>query len=118
NESLTKFLCSFSSKSLKASTQFRDLREASRSIMPDIQKLLNDYDIAYTKERRVSVSRYGSLQKAFDEACINSKRDRHPILREHDVYALQHLAGSTEQENESWIMLTWDKTFIEVAHDN
>lgn len=118
NESLTKFLCSFSSKSFKASTQFQDLREASRSIMPDIQKLLNDYGIAYTKERRVSVSRYGSLQKAFDEACIKSKRDRHPILREHDVYALQHLAGSTEQENESWIMLTWDKTFIEVAHDN
>jgi hypothetical protein len=61
------------------------------------------------------MDRFGALQKAFDNACIETGKERHRILREHDVDALAHLARSTEHENESWMMLTWDKTLIHVA---
>ena len=50
-------------------------------------------------------------------ACIETGRDRHPILREHDVDALAHLASSTEDKAESWMMLTWDKTFMDALDE-
>jgi len=85
------------------------------ALMPEIQDLLNTYHVPCRPARHLSLDRFGVLQKAFDNACIETGRDRHPILREHDVDALSHLARSTESESESWMMLTWDKTFINVA---
>lgn len=117
-ESLQQFLSAFSSRAASANRASEDVRQAARAVMPEIQELLTHYGVLPCRpERRVSPDRFGALQKAFDLACLDAGRSRHPILREHDVYALAHLAGSTENEDESWVMLTWDKTFTHVAQN-
>ena len=114
-QNLLQFLNSFSRRAAAAARDLHDLRQAARAVMPELQDLLNTYQLPCYPPRRVSFDRFGTLQKSFDVTCIETGKDRHPILREHDVEALAHLAGSTEQKGESWMMLTWDKTFIQVA---
>lgn len=115
NQTLRQFLTTFSRRAPSAAREFNDIREAARAVMPEIQDLLNMYRVPSRRARQMPMDRFGALQKAFDLACMESSRDRQPILREHDVDALAHLASSTELKNESWMMLTWDKTFISVA---
>jgi hypothetical protein len=114
-QTLPQFLNSFSRRAVSAAREFGDIRQAARAVMPDLQDLLNSYNVPSRPARQMPVGRFGALQKAFDLACIAIGRDRHPILREHDVDALAHLASSTEHKGESWLMLTWDKTFISVS---
>jgi hypothetical protein len=117
-QTLTQFLEAFSRQAASPRRGSEDIRQAARSVMPEIQELLTHYGVPPCRpERRVSLDKFGSLQKAFDLACMETGRSRHPILREHDVYALAHLARSTESEDESWMMLTWDKTFTHVAQN-
>lgn len=116
-QTLPQFLSAFSRRAASAARDFSDIRQAARAIMPEIQDLLNTYHVPSRAARRVSADRFDALQKSFDLACIETGRDRQPILREHDVDALAHLARSTEVEGESWMMLTWDKTFIQVAQN-
>jgi hypothetical protein len=115
--SLLDFLQEFSARIGSATRQFNDLRQAARSLMPDIQQLLGEYKVGYQQLRRASYDRFNSLQKKFDQACIASKKERHPLLREHDIDALAHLAAATEQNGESWMMLTWDKLLIQVSQN-
>jgi hypothetical protein len=116
DQTLPEFLASFSSRAELASRQSNDIRQAARSVMPEIQELLEHYGVPPCRpERRAALDKFGTLQRAFDLACMATGRDRHPILREHDVFALAHLSRSSELEDESWMMLTWDKTFIQVA---
>jgi hypothetical protein len=114
-QTLPQFLAAFSRRAASAAREFSDVRQAARAVMPEIQDLLNAYHVPCRAARHLSLDRFGALQKSFDNACIETGRDRHPILREHDVDALAHLGRSTESEGESWMMLTWDKTFIHVA---
>ncbi len=114
-QTLPQFLAAFSRRAASAAREFSDVRQAARAVMPEIQDLLNAYHVPCRAARHLSLDRFGALQKSFDNACVETGRDRHPILREHDVDALAHLARSTESETESWMMLTWDKTFIHVA---
>lgn len=114
-QTLPQFLTAFSRRAALAAREFSDIRQAARAVMPELQDLLNTYQVPCRPARQVPIDRFGTLQKAFDMACIETGRDRHPILREHDVDALAHLASSTEHKSESWMMLTWDKTFIHVA---
>jgi hypothetical protein len=114
-QTLPQFLAAFSRRAASASRDYSDVRQAARAVMPEIQDLLNAYHVPCRVARHLSLDRFGALQKAFDNACIETGRDRHPMLREHDVDALAHLARSTESEGESWMVLTWDKTFIRVA---
>ncbi len=115
DQTLPQFLAAFSRRAVSAARE-SDLRKAARAAMPEIQSLLTMYNVSPCRPERKSVlTRFGELQRAFDLACLETGRDRQPILREHDVDALAHAARSTENEDESWMMLTWDKTFIHVA---
>lgn len=116
NQTLLQFLAAFSRRAAPAAREFSDLRQAARVVMPEIQDLLKHYLISNRFARQAPLDRFQALQKAFDKACYASGKDRQPILREHDVEALAHIASSTENKGESWMMLTWDKTFIQVGH--
>lgn len=114
---LVAFLESFSRKA-QAASRLTSLPEATRSIMPEIQTLLNEYKVSYNSLRHGSTERYGALQKAFDLECISSGRSRPTVLRTHDVDALMHLAVSTEQKSESWMALSWDKSFVAASRND
>ncbi len=116
DQTLPEFLAAFSRRAERASRESEDVRRATRSVMPDIQELLEHYGVPPCRpERRIPLDRFGEMQRAFDLACMATGRARPHILREHDVYALSHICGSTEYEDESWMMLTWDKLFVQVA---
>lgn len=116
DQTLPQFLAAFSRRAASAARESIDLRQAARAAMPEIQSLLATYNVPPCRpERKTAFARFGELQRAFDLGCMETGRERQPILREHDVDALAHVARSTENEDESWMMLTWDKTFINVA---
>jgi hypothetical protein len=117
DDSLKTFLADFSKTAATAHQRYPDIREAARAVMPDIQALLAVYKVRLATPRTVNVSRFATLQKAFDMAVLTGGRERTPILREHDIAALQHLASSTENLAESMMMITWDKHFIGVSRD-
>jgi hypothetical protein len=114
---LSTFLAQFSRRAASAAREPEDFRREARSVMPDLQELFGNYKIRFHNLRHATSDRFNKLQKAFDFAAMKTRKDRPAILREHDVDALAHLAASTEQHGESWMMLTWDKVLIQVSQD-
>ena len=116
---IARFLKGIADALFEVTERFDDVSQAARQLIPSIQSLLREYGVKCDDgSERVKRNRYDTLTKEFDIACSDSNRARPAILRCHDINALQVLAAKTELKNESWMMLTWDKLFIDVAHKN
>jgi len=114
--SLNQFLEIFSSRAFSRLQQSKPWKDIVRLVMPDMQEAFNDYGVLFQSMSRTLPERKGEMEKAHDWMILENNRTKSDILRRHDIEALGHIEARANQARESWILLTWDKLLINLAH--
>lgn len=118
--SLPEFLSAFSARSLRGDG---DRREKAKSIMPDIQSLLQDYGIAFESIETFAPGSVGYLahrkptEESFEHFLNQMQRQRRQNLVGHDVSVLAYSKKAISELGQARMCLTWDRTMIEVARE-
>jgi hypothetical protein len=118
--SLPEFLSAFSARSLRGDG---DRRGKAKSIMPDIQSLLQDYGIVFESIETFAPGSVGYLahrkptEESFEHFLNQMQRQRRQNLVGHDVSVLAYSKKAISELGQARMCLTWDRTMIEVARE-
>ncbi|MHA1280287.1 MAG: hypothetical protein ACTSQ8_24195 [Candidatus Helarchaeota archaeon] len=106
---LMEYLCTFSTA---IKTERSDVKEWVRSIMTDIQSILNRASIDFVEVPFYTHEDCSEFEREYAFYLTESQIDKPGHLINHDVYALQFTNDRITKEYEHWIILTYDKSLI------
>lgn len=107
-DTLREFLDQFASLHQNASV---------KSIMVHVQRLLEDYGVIFEWIDNAMHSNNREIETTFIFKLKELKRDKRPLLLEHDVQVLSHITNRISQHREIRMCLTWDASMIAVGRE-
>lgn len=110
--SFLDYLCTFSS-SIK--TERKDIKEWIRSIMSDIQSLLNKNNVEFVHTPTYDHDYCAVFEREYSHYLLEFKLDKPTHLVNHDIWALQFTNDEIVKENQHWIVLSYDRSLISVS---
>jgi hypothetical protein len=108
-DTLLDYLSVFSSS---IRTEQSDYQQWVRSIMTDIQSILNRANIEFLNTPLYGHEECKVIEQNYSYYLLESKTDKRPHLIQHDIYALQYTNESILNYKEIWAILTYDNTLI------
>lgn len=114
----SNFLDYLSSFSPAIRTEKNEIKPWIRSIMTDIQSLLNRSNIQFVEVPFYQNDDCKEIQLEYSNHLINLKIVKKKHLIDHDVWALKFTNDSIVQKDEHWIILTYDRSLIKFLEEN
>ncbi|MEQ9289337.1 MAG: hypothetical protein RIG77_20585 [Cyclobacteriaceae bacterium] len=107
--SFMEYLSTFSPSIKSERTNIRDW---IRSLMTDIQTVLNNSGVEFTPVPTFSEEDCIDFEKEYMFQLDEHKLEKPKHLVQHDIWALKHTNNQILNENKHWIILTYDKSLI------
>jgi len=111
-DKLQDYLCKFSSA---MTNEMHDIRLWVRSIMTDIQTILTKSGIEFIEVPKYDHVQCSRFEKEYTYSMRKYFMDKPRHLIEHDVWALQFTNDLIVKDGEHWLILTYDKSIIDVG---
>jgi len=110
--SMLDYLSNFSPSIKETQT---NTRSWIRKIMTDLQPLLHHYQVELEEIRQIRQHFRTDVEREYTYQMKELHRTKAGKLVDHDVSALAHVCGQISENDERWILLTWDRVLIAVG---
>jgi hypothetical protein len=95
-----------------------DTKDWVRSIMTDIQTILNKSGISFIESPKYSHEQCSTFETEYIYHLSESKLDKPRHLVDHDAWALQFTHDLITKEGQHWLILTYDRSMISVGRSD
>jgi hypothetical protein len=106
---LIDYLSTFSSS---IRTEQSDKKQWIRSIMTDLQSILNRSGVDFLSTPPYTHEDCKTIEESYSYFLLEAKIDKRQNLINHDIYALKYTNDCILNNNEHWIILTYDNTLV------
>jgi hypothetical protein len=106
---LIDYLSTFSSS---IRTERSDKKQWIRSIMTDLQSILNRSGVDFVSTPPYTHDDCKTIEEDYSYFLLNANINKRQNLINHDIYALKYTNDCILKNNEHWIILTYDNTLI------
>lgn len=91
------------------------IKDWVRAIMTDIQSIITRNGIGYLESPHYTHAQCADFEKAYAFHLKKNGRNKPKHLIDHDVWALQVTQDRMVEKSEHWLILTYDRSMIEVG---
>jgi hypothetical protein len=95
-------------------TERADTKAWVRTIMTDIQSILSKASVEFAEVPFYENGQCAQFEKDYMHAVLRYRLDKPTNLINHDIYALQFTHDKIVHNKDHWIILTYDKSMIEI----
>ena len=93
-----------------------DMRTWRREILTTMQSYFNQNGIQFEEIPQYNEQQLGSIMYQYREYLNSKDKIKKPHLLKNDSIVLNYINERISRESEHWMMLTYDRTLIEVSH--
>ncbi len=113
--SFMDYLCSYSTA---IKTERSDVKSWIQAIMTDIQSILGKAGVHFTNVPFYNQGDCRDFEIEYTHRLDELGIEKRPHLINHDIYALQFTNDRIQNENEHWIILTYDTSMISISQSS
>jgi hypothetical protein len=92
-----------------------DIKEWVRSVMTDLQTILNRSGVEFIESPKYAHRDCATFEKEYLFCLDSYKMDKPTHLINHDVWALQFTNDLVTREGQHWLILTYDRSMLEIG---
>lgn len=108
-DSFLEYLSTFSSA---IKTEQANIKEWVRSLMTDIQSILEKEGIRYLEMPKYEADDCVDIENEYSAIIDKYKIEKASHLLRHDIWALKFMNDKAQINNEHWMLLTYDKSIL------